>query len=399
MKTVLHLINTGGPGGAETVLVDLVRGLDADRWRSVAVVPDEGWINARLRECGVEPVIVPTLRPFEVGYYARLARLVRAERVDVIHGHYLGPAVTASIVGAVTGTPAVATLHGAGDLSVERHRALKAALLNRGLRRVVFVSEALRRQVLAQGGLRAGLTEVIPNGIDPTRFTPRRDPSLRRELGIGDDAFVIAAVGNVREAKGYDVLLRAAALLRDRVPDLRVVIAGEAKGALYDDLLARRSELGIGERVTFAGFREDVAGVLAASDAFALTSRSEGFSLSTVQAMAMGLPVVATRCGGPEELMDDGATGLLVENGSPRAVADALARVHGDAALRARLGAAAARAACERFSVDAQVRAYERLYHAVTAGRRGRARAASSDPGRDEAALAASAEGGAAWLR
>ncbi|HSU13290.1 glycosyltransferase [Longimicrobium sp.] len=395
MRTVLHLINTGGPGGAETVFVDLVRGLDARRWRSIPVVPDQGWINERLRECGTEPVVVPTLRPFEVGYYARLARLARAEGVDVVHGHYFGPAVTASIVGMLTGIPAVATLHGAGDVAGERHRALKSALLGRGLRRIVFVSEALRREVTAGGALRAARTEVIPNGIDAGRFSPRRDPALRRELGIGDDAFVVAAIGNVRPAKGYDVLLRAAALLRARVPGLRVVIAGEARGPVFDELVALRASLGLKDVATFAGFRDDVAGVLAAADAFVLASRSEGFSLSTVQAMAMGIPVAATRCGGPEELVDDGVTGLLVENGSPGAIADAIATLHADAAMRARLGAAGMRAARERFTVEAQVRAYERLYDAVLAERRGFGRRAA--PAEIPVPAAAPVEGGAAW--
>lgn len=370
MKTVLHLTNTGGPGGAETVFVDLVRGLDGRRWRSVPVVPDRGWVYERLMECGARPVVVPSLRPFEVGYYARLARLARAEGVDVIHGHYLGPAVSASIVGAVCGIPAVATLHGAGDIAVERHRALKAALLNRVLRRVVFVSESLRREVLAGGALRPGFTRVIPNGIDPARFFPRRDLALRHELEIAADAFLVGAVGNLRAAKGYDVLLRAAARLRERIPRLHVVIAGEARGELFEQLQALRASLGLEETVTFAGFRDDVAGVLAACDAFALTSRSEGFSLATVQAMAMGLPVVATRCGGPEELVEDGITGLLVQNGSPAAVADALAHLHDSADLRARLGAAAALATHTRFGIDAQVRAYETLYDEVIAARR-----------------------------
>jgi len=391
MRTVLHLINTGGPGGAETVFVEMVRRLDPRRWRSIPVIPDRGWIDARLRECGAEPVVVPTLRPFEVGYYARLARLARAEGVDVIHGHYFGPAVTASIVGALTGIPAVATLHGAGDVAGERHRALKSALLGRGLRRVVFVSDALRRAVTSQGALRRASTEVIPNGIDAAHFAPRRDPAVRRELGMEDDAFVVAAVGNVREAKGYDVLLRAAALLRERIPELRVVIAGEARGPVFDALVALRAELGLGDVVAFTGFRDDVGGVLAAADAFVLSSRSEGFSLSTVQAMAMEIPVVATRCGGPEELVEDGATGLLVENGSALAIADALASLHGDAELRARLAAAAGCAARERFGVEAQVRAYERLYDAVIVERRGLRRATSPAP------VAAGPKGGAAW--
>jgi len=132
--------------------------------------------------------------------------------------------------------------------------------------------------------------------------------------------------------------------------------------------------------VTFAGFRPDVHRALASFDAYAITSRSEGFSLATVQAMASGLPVVATRCGGPEEIVDHGATGILVPNGSPEAVADALFHLRNDAAARHSLGEQARRVAETRYTVAAQVRAYERVYEeALSPGASLRAAAAHSD--------------------
>jgi glycosyltransferase involved in cell wall biosynthesis len=399
MRTVLHLINTGGPGGAETVYVELVRGLDPARWRSVVVLPNHEWMYEQLRGWSPAPVVDRSLRPFDLRYFRVLRRLVREHRVDVVHGHFFGPAVVASLLGMACGIPAVGTLHGTMDAASEGHRALKRALLNRGLKRAVFVSEPLRRAFVGETGVREGITAVIPNGIDAAVYAPGGDGGARAELGIGAGEFVVGAVGNLRPAKGYDVLLRAAALLANRGDGWRFVVVGQAQGEIHRELLEMRDALGLRERVIFTGFREDVPRLLRSFDAFALTSVSEGFSLSTVQAMAAGLPVVATRCGGPEELLEDGRTGVLVENGSADAVAAALARLRADPDERRRLGGAALEAARERFTVRAQVRAYERLYDEVIPARR-RSRMGSSAPTADEAdrepALAA-AEGGGAW--
>jgi glycosyltransferase involved in cell wall biosynthesis len=152
------------------------------------------------------------------------------------------------------------------------------------------------------------------------------------------------------------------------------VIVGQTPPALHAELIALRDALGLRESVSFTGFREDVEAALAAFDLFALTSDSEGFSIATVQAMASGLPIVATRCGGPEEILEDGRTGVLVDTGSPEQLADAIERLRHDPSARAALGRAARADADARFSLSAQVRSYERLYEAAIRERGARRR-------------------------
>jgi glycosyltransferase involved in cell wall biosynthesis len=361
VRAVLHLIDTGGPGGAETVYLNLIRGLG--RWRHVAVIPTREWMSHRLVELGLDPIIARSVRAFDLRYLLRLYRVVRQQRVDLVQGHLFSPGVTASLLGGLTRVPAVVTVHGLVDFRAgERYRALKLGLVNHGAARVVFVSEALRRDFLVANELRPEITTVIPNGIDLSEFSPGRDDGLRRELGAGPTDFMVGAIGNVREAKGYDVLLAAAARLKARAPGVRFVIIGQAEGGLYERLVALRGELGLADDVRFLGFRDDVPRLLQALDAVVLTSRSEGFSLATVQAMAAGVPVVATRCGGPEEILTDGCTGLLVENGSPEAVAAGIERLRADKGLREALGRAARHDAESRFTLEAQLRAYDALY-------------------------------------
>lgn len=369
MKNVLHLINTGGPGGAETVYVELVRRLDPRRWGAVAVAPNREWMFDRLVEMGQEPVLLRSHARFDHRYMGGLWRLIRERNVRLIHSHFFGPSVTASILGLACNVPAVSTIHGEGDMAAqESFRALKLGLLRRGADRVVFVSEALRRSFLARGELDPRQTEVIPNGIGPEFFISQQ-PALRQEFGAGPEDFLVGAVGNLRWAKGYDVLLRAFSILRQRSPAYRLVIVGQAEGELYHELLALRDELGLAGHVVFTGFRDDVPAILAALDVYAMSSRSEGFSLSTVQAMAGGLPIVATRCGGPETILRDGVTGLFTEPESPAGLADAISFVREHREEGARLGAQARRVARERYSVQEQVRRYEELYEACIAAR------------------------------
>jgi glycosyltransferase involved in cell wall biosynthesis len=238
-------------------------------------------------------------------------------------------------------------------------------VLRLGASHVVAVSESLRREFQSRSGFPAERTSVVYNGIDLDSFHPGDGSKIRQELGIETGEFVFGALGNVRGPKAYDVLLRAAALLAtDSVPS-RVVIVGDTSGHVYPGLAALASSLGLGSRVTFAGFRHDVPDVLRAFDALALSSRTEGFSLATVQAMATGIPVVATRSGGPEEILEDGVTGLLVPTDDPAALAAAMRRLRDHPELRDRLVQAGPQSVRARFNRTSMIEAYQRLYYAL----------------------------------
>ena len=370
VKTVLHMIETGGTGGAETVYVNIVRGLDATRWQHVPVLPVREWMYEQLVAAGVQPVMLSERGTFDVAYFARMVALIRKRRVDLIHAHLFGSAVRAALLSRISGVPAIATLHGNMDLgSRERFLGAKIKLLNSGLKRVVFVSEPLRRTVLDAVPLRPDLAEVIPNGIDAARFASGDGRSFRAEFGIAPDEFVVGTVATPgRAAKGLDIFLEVAALLRKRLPRIRFVIVGDLALGRGTELLEQRAALGLDNDVIMTGFREDVAAALASFDVYALTSRTEGFSISLVEAMASGLPVVSTRCGGPEQILKDGVTGLLVENESATAVASAIERFRANPEERRRLGSAARVESRERFSLDAQLRSYDRLYQESTGG-------------------------------
>lgn len=370
-RNVLHLIDTGGPGGAETIYLELVTRLSPAAWTSTAVVPLTDWLSGALEARGVDPIVLPSRRAFDVAYVKGICDIVRKARVDLIHAHLLSTSVYGSLAGALMRVPLVCTFHGQVDVSdSERFLPAKFRIIDRRANHVTFVSSALRRDVLSRMSLKRARTHVVPNGIDLDAF--RSDPSgesrasggFRSELGVGPDEVLIGAVGNVRPSKAYDVLLRSVAKLLQTGRKCRVVVVGQREGVpgLYEGLVTLQADLGLADAVEFVGFRDDIPRVMRGLDVYVCSSHAEGFSLTTVQAMAMGLPVVATQCGGPEEIVTPGETGTLVPTNSPDALAHALASYIDDASMREATGARARSDAVSRYGVDAMVRGYERVY-------------------------------------
>ncbi|MDX1394154.1 MAG: glycosyltransferase [Gemmatimonadota bacterium] len=366
-RRVLHLIDTGGPGGAETVFMEVAEGLAGRGWEPVPVVPVIDWLHRALADRGLDPVVLEGTGSFDLGFLRRLVSLARSERIDLIHTHLLGSAVYGGLAGRLLAVPVVSTLHGHTDLDErESYRLAKRRVIDGRSTSLVFVSRALRDHFLSGRPLRRAEARVVHNGIALDRCPPIRNPSLRPELGAGGNEVLVGAIGNVREPKAYDVLLRSAAEVVGCRSDVRFVVVGEASGDLYERLLEQRSALGLEETLRFVGFRDDVTAVLQALDVYVSSSTHEGFSLTTLHAIACGVPVVATRSGGPSEIVEDGVSGLLAEPGDAEGLATCL-----DAVLSGRLtGGTDPRVADRRrladvgrFSTEAMVSGYEAIYH------------------------------------
>jgi len=364
--SVLHVIDTAGPGGAETVFLQISTRLDPARFQPTAVIGGTGWLAEQLQERGLPPRIVPAKGSFNARYLSMLLRLARQHRSDVIVAHLYGSSVYASLAGALLSIPVVSIFHGQSDVSdAERFSSLKAAIIRRASHKIIFVSERLQDELQPRLRLTAAQCAVIPNGIDTKVFRPSRDRSVRAELGVSDDTALIGAIGNVRKPKAYDVLLRAARTLSDRSHQFHLVIAGDCANALGRQLKQLKRDLGIERQVTFLGLRADVCRLLNNLDAFVLSSLTEGFSIACIEAMASGVPVVATRSGGPEQILE-GEVGLLVPTNDPEALALAIERIISSKELAATLTARAVERVHERYSLATMLSRYEALLERVT---------------------------------
>lgn len=365
MIRTLHVIDTLGPGGAETVFLQAAVRLDPARFGSIAVVGGEGWLAEELKAHHLAPHLVPAAGTFNVPYAMSLMRLARRYQADVILAHLYGSAIYASLAGMALSIPVVSVLHGHTDVAgAERLASLKSTIVRRGSRKVVFVSQRLQEHLQPRLRLADSQGTVIPNGVDTDVFRPDRDRSLRAELAVPQEAALIGAVGNVREPKAYEVLLRAAHVLLGHSQRFHLVIAGDCANALGEKLRHLSRDLGIAQHVTFLGLRSDVARILNNLDVFVLSSHTEGFSIACIEAMACGVPVVSTRSGGPEQILE-GEAGMLVPTGDPGSLALAIERVLSSKDLSATLTARATQRVHDRYSLKAMLARYEALLEGV----------------------------------
>jgi len=338
-------------------------------WPGIPVVSREGWLADTLRSAGQLPVILPSRGSFQWGLAQALVQLTRRHKAHALVTHLYGSAVYGSLAGLITRRPVVGIFHGQTDFdSPGRFEGAKRLLVRRGLSAAVAVSDALRRELDCHLKLPAARWRVIANGIDLERFANQASLGLRSQLGLSDHDILVGALGNVRRPKGYTDLLRAVAALQACSPPIHVLIAGEGKDELMEELLDLRRQLGLGTRVHFVGLVGVAPAFLAELDLFVSSSTSEGFSIACVEAMASGLAVIATRSGGPEEIVVHGETGLLVPVSDPPALAAAIAGLAGDPDRRQRMGAAGRERARERYSISRMLDAYEQVLIDVTGG-------------------------------
>ncbi len=362
MTRILHTIDTTGPGGAETVFVNLVKGLDRQEFEPVVAIRGPGWVCDELGKNGIAPLFIDSKGSFSVGYLKELVGIIRSRRIDIVQSHLLGSNLYCSLAGMICGVPVVSTFHGFVDMHArERFSWLKSAIVNLGSARLVFVSDRLKAFYLDQGfWARKAIT--IYNGIDTSLFRPRRDDSIRRKLGIGPENILVGAVGNIRPSKGYEYLLEAAKLVVNRHPQFRFIVAGEGSGRLLDSLKEQRQNLGLKNHFFFVGFEPDVSRFMNNLDVFVLSSVSEGFSISTIEAMACGVPVIATRSGGPEEIVQHLDNGILVDARCPDRLAESFIALQEDESLRQRFIVNGVESVRNKYSAAAAIKGYLNQY-------------------------------------
>ncbi len=203
---------------------------------------------------------------------------------------------------------------------------------------------------------------MIPNGVDAAEYS--RDDKTRHRLrgqwGIAPREILLAFVGRLGREKGLETLLAAMQLLAGRDAAAKLIVAGDGpRRKMLQQFMASDP---FGERIRWLGFVTDVRGVLSAADIFVMPSRWEGFGLAAAEAMAAGLPVVATSVPGLKDLVVDGRTGLLIEKDDATALAGCIEQLCQDAGLRRRLGEAGRRRVIEQFDVATTIASHERLY-------------------------------------
>jgi len=297
---------------------------------------------------------------------ASVARLTGAARhADLIHGHGLRGAALAAAAGVKARTPVVITVHNRiGSPNRLAKLAIRGAF--RHSRAIIAVSQAVAQDI---GRIAPGIrtVEVIPNGVElPEPVSDGQRAEARRRMGLPDTDGVVLAVGRLEHEKGFDLLLKAVSELRHS-ENVRVLIAGE--GSRRGELEALAWELGLESSVRFMGYRRELSDCYAAADLVAAPSRSEGQGLAALEAMAHGLPVIASRTGGLPEVVEDGVTGILVTPEDIHALAEALAALLRDPETRGRMGDAGRRRIELSFRLETMLERTADVYRRTVSGR------------------------------
>ncbi len=292
----------------------------------------------------------------------RLARYLRDQEIDVIHCHLPPADWVGRLAGWLGGVPVrITTEHGRG-LWKSRGRVLFEKMLNGVTDLRICVSHDILEIRARREGTPRGKLEYLPNGVDLNLFkTPTRGKhEIMTEFGWDAADPLVVSVGRLVREKNYPLLADSIGSIRDRIPTVRCLIAGEGK--LRGEIDARIGVVGVGENVKLAGARSDISDLLHAADVFVLPSVREGFPVSLIEAMACGKAIVATDVGGIPDAITGGENGILVSPGDTLALAEAVEKLLTDKDLAERLGRAALRTAAEKFGLQHIAQRIKDLY-------------------------------------
>lgn len=382
-KTRVALLATVvGYGGAEKVVLTLIDKIDPERFELVPIIftrPDQQdnifferleKTRTRYHKVYADKHRIKYMNP--VANVLDAYRLVKKSKCDLIHTHGYRADVIGKIAAWLTSTPILSTCHGfiSIDSNLSLYNRVDRFLLRR-FNMVMAVSNGIKDE-LVRSGVKGSMVEVVPNAVDSGPVNAGgggETRAARRDFGIGEDEFVIGFVGRLSEEKGVAYLVEAASGIKEAGVPLKLMIIGE--GPERRTLESLVEKLGLSEEVLFAGFRSDVDECLKLMDLFILPSLTEGTPVSVLEAMASGVPVMATSVGGLPCLVDSGRNGILVEPGNSDALRDAALKLFNDRSAGKGLAEEARKTVESNYGTRQWIERVEAAYMKVSRSNRG----------------------------
>ncbi len=368
---LLQITHGMGVGGMERVTSDLCRNLDRERYE-VAVYCTHilGPLAAELIEAGIPVFHHPVRRRSDHWIRpVRICRFAREWRPDVVHTQHLAAFLDSALAVRAAGVPVLVHTDHSKKYPERRRYMWAERALSQLTDAFCVVSEHTRRELSAFEGIPESRIEVVYNGYEADAAPNEHREAVRRSLGIDPAAPVLGSVGRLEWQKGYDLLLAAMPHVLARIPSARAVIVGG--GSRESELRAAVRKLGLEGKVVLTGRRRDARRLLPALDLFVMSSNFEGMPIVLLEAMAAGLPVLATPVGGVPEVVKDGVTGRLVEGRSPERFGRAIAELLSTPDRLAAYGQAARGRYDSCFRVGPMVDAYDAIYRRALAARWG----------------------------
>jgi glycosyltransferase involved in cell wall biosynthesis len=352
--------------GAEEHILELLRRLDRRLFRLHLACPDVllGKYEEDIpKDVHVTPIMLDHVS--DIRGAVRLARVLREQKIDVLHSHMFRASLFASPIGKLCGVPVIIETPHVRETWRKgwfKSKFIVDRALSHFIDRYIAVSEANSKYLVGRKGIPEKKVSVIQNGCSIERVEPStaHPEGIRESLGFSKSDLVLLVMARLEPQKGHVILFQALSLLRAEFPHLRLICLGT--GALEDELARTVRELGLEDVVRFVGFRSNVGDWLAAADMGVLPSFYEGLPLTAVETLAAGIPLVATAVDGTPEVVIDGETGYLVPPGDPAALSEAIGRLARQPELRRKFAVAGRDWVLKRFTIQRQVEQTSKLY-------------------------------------
>jgi sugar transferase (PEP-CTERM/EpsH1 system associated) len=362
---ILHVVYSLNIGGLERVVIDLTKGfMKKGHIVSICCLNEKGVLGEELELEGIEMFSLGKRPGIAWNLPFRISKIIKKRHFNIIHTHNEGGLIYGATAALIARVPNIVHTEHGKEPGYEEKRILHMVekVLHRKVKKVVAVSNDLRDRIAESSRTNGKRIAMILNGIDVEKYyRPESRKENRILLGIGPESFVIGNVARLVPLKNHQFLLAVfRELLRD-LPNLRMMIIGD--GPLREDLESYSRKIGISKSVKFLGERQDVPDLLAAFDLFVLPSLTEGTSITLLEAMASGTPIVASRAGGNSQIIENRKTGLLLPLDKPKAWVATIKSLIVNPDKGRGLSEMAKVEVKERFSLKAMVENYEKIYY------------------------------------
>lgn len=366
---ILFVVNGFSIGGGELKLLELIRELKqkySDRFECfICSVGIGGPLKEQFESLGYRTVLFSKSGPYDFSQVIRLSRMIRQERIDLVQTTLFYADVIGTYAAKIAGLNRIISWEAVTQPYKLKHLTAYR-LASKWFTRSVAVSHAIERQVNSKRHVSPSKTCTIQYGVDIKQFAPGRDRSLYRELGLNSDHILIGTVARFTEQKGHQYLIEAVPEVTRIYPSARFIFIGD--GPLHSELDRLVRSLGVSEAVHFLGFRKDIPRLLRNLDLFVLPSMYEGLPNVVLEAMACGLPVIATAVDGTPEAVVHGKTGFLVPSGQPKSLEDAIISLLNEPGKLKQFGRAGRKRIENQFSLEGQVARFVALYESMLQG-------------------------------
>lgn len=372
MKKSLHIaqiIDSLGAGGAEKLLLTFTEAAIAAGHKVSVISLIDDRVNSvvnfnvsHLSNLGANLIFVNSLRLYEILPFIKLLKLFRREKFDVVQAHLSHGIILGGIVGWLTSTPVVATLHNPKPRRIGHYRIREAVwmfVLRFCVQKIVPVSKGIEEAY--KSTLPKSKMELVLNAVNiPVPLSDGERKKIRAEIIDNPQSKLILCVGRLVAGKGLSELIQAFAHIREKISDAFLVIVGE--GSIEEDLVSEAHLLGVSEQVLFLGYRNDIQNLLRAGDVYVSASYSEGMSIALIEAMAVGLPIVATNVGEAPYLLDN-QRGVLIPPRDVEAIAKGIIDLITNPEEMRRMGSAAKEYAKNHLSPSVWLSQLMTVYH------------------------------------